>query len=112
MLEPFETRDALLGLGRRFICKGCIAEGGYLVDSMPGKGGRFEGKGGCWRDILRRFWDTVASRVTCQVWARLLCNNSTRLLLHASLSVTFVKGHYSLYAHPGNTAIEPLDRRE
>ena len=54
MGEPFETRDALLGLGRRFICKGFIAEDGYWGESIPGKAGRFDGKGGGWRDILRR----------------------------------------------------------
>jgi hypothetical protein len=61
--EPFETRDALLGLGRRFICKGFIAEGGYWGESMSGKAGRFDGKGGGWRDILRRSWAAVASLV-------------------------------------------------
>ena len=54
MGESFETRDALLGLGRRFICKGFISEDGYWGESMPGKAGRFDGKGGGWRDILRR----------------------------------------------------------
>jgi hypothetical protein len=72
--EPFETRDALLGLGRRFICKGFIAEDGYWGESMPGKAGRFDGKGGGWRDILRR-WAAVAS-LGRNHWARLLCNKS------------------------------------
>jgi hypothetical protein len=63
--EPFETRDALLGLGRRFICKGFIPDDGYWGWSTPGKAGRFDGKGGGWRDIMRRV--TVASLVHVEI---------------------------------------------
>ena len=62
MGEPFETRDALPGLGGRFICKGFIPEDGYWGWSMPGKAGRFDGKGGGWRDILKTLCSLSPSR--------------------------------------------------
>jgi hypothetical protein len=54
--EPFETSEALLGvvgLGGRFICKGFMAEDEYWDVSIPGRAGRFDGKGGGWRDIMK-----------------------------------------------------------
>ncbi len=112
MGEPFETRDALLGLGRRFICKGFIAEGGYWGGS-PEKAGRFDGKGGGWRDInSEALCVAVASLVDVEIPRLIvLCNTSTRSSFTRSPSFTFVKGHHSLYAHPGNSAVA-LDCRE
>lgn len=66
MGEPFEMRDALLRLGRRFICNGFIVEDGCWGGSMPGKAGRFDGKGGGWRDILRRSRSQARRCVTCR----------------------------------------------
>jgi hypothetical protein len=68
--EPFETRDALLGLGRRLNCKGFIAEDGYWGWSMPGKAERLDGKGGGWRDILRLRRSLSPSRVTLSIVER------------------------------------------
>jgi hypothetical protein len=106
--EPFETIDALLGLGRRFICKGFIAEGGFWGGSMPGKAGRFDGKGGSWRDILRRSVSPLRRNRRVLVYYVI----SRRAPPRVSLSSTFVKGHYSVHAHPGNPAAESFDRRE
>lgn len=76
---------------------------------MPGKAGRFDGKGGGWRDILRR-WQPLRHLVEFTGRAYYVINQTR--LLHAFFASTFVKGHYRLYVHPGNSAVEPLDRRE
>jgi len=76
---------------------------------MPGKAGRLDGKGGGWRDIMRRSRLTVASLV--EITRRVLCNKSTRLQDPAFFVLYLCQGSLSLYAHPGNS-VESLDSRE
>ena len=114
MGEPFETSEALLrvvGLGGRFICNGFIGEDEYWEVSIPGRAGRFDGKGGGWRDILSRC-GPLLPRLSLE--ARLLCNRfDAPPALIAVPSPFFVlhrvKGRY---APLGKPVIESLDCRE
>ena len=113
MGEPLETCEALLGvvgLGVRFICKGFMGGDEYWEVSIPGRAGRFDGKGGGWRDIVRRCRPAlrhhfVKSRRVSYV------NKSTRtspfFLVHS-----LPRAPYNLYALSGRAPTESVDCRE